>query len=127
MRCAYPLSEEAKLKRSDNGTNFIEADRHLREATDHWNQSAIHNALLQKNVQWIFNSPAGSYHGGVCERQIRTVRKIASHLLRKHILNEDRLQTFLLVFDHKGFVRRVKIKTLTSKLDRPVADVRIRD
>ena len=34
--------------RSDNGTNFVGAERHLREAIDQWNQSAIHNAMLQK-------------------------------------------------------------------------------
>ncbi|KAI0218829.1 hypothetical protein LSAT2_029491, partial [Lamellibrachia satsuma] len=86
---------QVKEIRSDNGTNFVGAERHLREAIDQWNQSAIHNAMLQKNVEWIFNPPAGSHHGGVWERQIRTVRNIARVLLKEQILNDDCLQTFL--------------------------------
>ena len=41
---------QVKEIRSNNGTNFIGAERHLQETIDHWNQSAIHNALLQKNA-----------------------------------------------------------------------------
>ena len=86
---------QVKEIRSDNGTNFVGAERELREALNQWNQSAIHNAMLQKNVDWIFNPPAGSHHGGVWERQIRTVRSIARNLLKEQSLNEDCLQTFL--------------------------------
>lgn len=54
--------------RSDNGTNFIRAERELREALDGLNQNNIQNAMLQQGIRWNFNPPAGSHHGGVWER-----------------------------------------------------------
>ena len=50
---------------SDNGGNFVKGERKLREAVKQWNQSQIHNFLLQQNVKWTFNPPTGSHHGGV--------------------------------------------------------------
>ena len=56
--------------RSDNGSNFAGSEKELREAVSHWNQRQIHEFLPQKSAKWIFNSPAGSHHGGVWERCI---------------------------------------------------------
>ncbi|XP_068738016.1 uncharacterized protein [Montipora capricornis] len=51
--------------RSDNGGNFVRGEKELRNAIDRWNQEVIAESLLQRNVQWIFNPPAGSHHAGV--------------------------------------------------------------
>lgn len=48
---------------SDNGTNFIRADRELKEALTALNQDKIQRALLQAGIKWSFNPPAGSRHG----------------------------------------------------------------
>ena len=50
--------------RSDNGGNFVRVEKELRSAIDGWNQGIISEFLLQRNIQWIFNPPAGSRHGG---------------------------------------------------------------
>lgn len=81
--------------RSDNGTNFVGAERELREAIESWNQSKIHNAMLRKGIKWIFNPPAGSHHGGVWERQIRTVRKILNSTLKLQTLDDEGLYIVL--------------------------------
>ena len=52
------------LMRSDNGGNFVKAKRELCEAVCDWNQRKIHDFLLERNIKWIFNPPARSYHGG---------------------------------------------------------------
>ena len=51
--------------------------------------------LLQRSVQWIFNPPAGSHHGGVWERCIRTVRKVMNALLREQVLEDEGLATLM--------------------------------
>ena len=43
---------------SDNGNNFIEADRELKQSLEQWNQSQIADYLSQKDIQWHFNPPA---------------------------------------------------------------------
>ena len=79
--------------RSDNGTNLVGAERELRTEIQSWNQAQIHDTLLQKNIKWTFNPPAASHHGGVWERQIRTVRKLLCSLVKQQTLNDDSLHT----------------------------------
>ncbi|XP_070550706.1 uncharacterized protein [Ptychodera flava] len=83
--------------RSDNGTNLIGAKRELKEGIEKWNQSQIHSSLRQEDIQWEFNPPYASHHGGVWERQIRTVRKILYGLLReqKGCMDDEGLQTLM--------------------------------
>ena len=81
--------------RSDNGTNFIGAERELRTAIEQWNQSQINNVLLQKGIKWTFNPPTGSHHGGSWERLIRSVRKVLNSTLNVQNLDEEGLHTVL--------------------------------
>lgn len=81
--------------RSDNGTNFVGAERELRTAIEHWNQAQINDALLQKGVKWSFNPPAGSHHGGPWEKLIRSVWKVLNSTLNVQNLDEDGLHTIL--------------------------------
>ncbi|KAL4008773.1 hypothetical protein ACER0C_002625 [Sarotherodon galilaeus] len=81
--------------RSDNGTNFVGAERELTKAIQEWNTCKIESTLTQKGIKWIFNTPAASHHGGVWERLIKSVRKILSATLKTQNLDEESLQTFL--------------------------------
>ena len=81
--------------RSDNGTNFIGAERELREAVAALNHDQIQGALSQVRIHWSFNPPAGSHHGGVWERMIRLVRRVLSSVLRQQTLDDDGLHTVL--------------------------------
>lgn len=42
-----------------------------------------------------FNPPSGSHHGGIWERQIRTIRRVLCAILRQQTLDEEGLQTLL--------------------------------
>ena len=48
---------QVKRIRSDNGTNFIGAERELTRSIQEWNQSQIQSAMLQKNVDWKLTLP----------------------------------------------------------------------
>ena len=54
-----------------------------------------YNFLLQKNIDWRFNSPYSSHHGGAWERLIRSVRRILLSLINEQFLNEETLQTLM--------------------------------
>jgi hypothetical protein len=69
--------------RSDNATNFVGAERELQKAKLEMDQNRIQKELLHKGIDWKFNVPTASHMGGVWERQIRTVRKILTHLSRE--------------------------------------------
>lgn len=86
---------QPELIRSDNGTNFVGAERDLRRVLTNWNRGAIHEFLLQMEIRWIFNPPSASHMGGVWERQIRTVRKLINALCKEQILNDEGLSTLM--------------------------------
>ena len=79
----------------DNGTNFVGAERELRRSLKAWNSHAIHEFLLQRDIEWQFNPPRASHMGGVWERMIRSVRKVLSHLVKQQRINDECLTTFL--------------------------------
>lgn len=86
---------QMSVLRSDNGTNFVGAERELKESLKDLDQPKIRESMLRRGVKWIFNTPATSHHGGVWERQIRTVRKVLGSLLKQQILDDEGLQTLL--------------------------------
>ena len=85
----------AEEMRSDNGGNFVRGERELRKAITSWNQSQIHDFLLQRNVKWTFKPPTGSHHGGVWERCICTVPKVLKALIKEQVLDEESLSTLM--------------------------------
>ena len=74
---------------SDNGTNFIGAERLSKRFLEAWNQNQIHDYLLQKGIEWHFNPPSASHMGGSWERLIRSIRKILSATLQTQITSDD--------------------------------------
>ena len=78
---------------SDNGTNFVGAERELRESLEQWDQQRIGNRLANEGICWSFNPPTASHMGGVWERQIRTVRRILAGLAPEERLTDEGLRT----------------------------------
>lgn len=73
----------------------MKGEKDLREAIRQWNQEKIHAFLLQKDIKWTFNPSAGSHHGGVWQRCIRTVRKVTKALLNEQRLDDEGLVTLM--------------------------------
>ena len=61
---------QVKVIRLDNGTNFVGAERELQRAISQWNSAQISSFLLQKDIDWRFNLPAASHHGGSWEHDL---------------------------------------------------------
>ena len=85
---------------SDNGTNFIGANRELKKAWEEMDHDKISDFLSKENCDWITwktNPPHASHMGGSWERQIRTVRSILTAQLKDHskTLDEESFRTFL--------------------------------
>ena len=65
---------------SDNGSNFIGAQRELRQALIEMDQEELKTEMLKENCDWIevkLNLLSASYMGGIWERQIRTYGQMA--------------------------------------------------
>ena len=80
---------------SDNGTNFVGADKVLREELGKCNQERICAHMCKTGIDWSFNPPSASHFGGVWERMVRSVRKVLNALQPNSIYSEDVLVTVL--------------------------------
>jgi hypothetical protein len=100
--------------RCDNGTNFVGAERQLREAFAEMKEDKIKEILMKQSIEWVFNPPAASHFGGIWERQIRTVRKVLSSLSREFgdKLDEESFRT--LMCEVESIVNSRPITTVSS-------------
>ncbi|XP_033105089.1 uncharacterized protein LOC117107502 [Anneissia japonica] len=80
---------------SDNGTNFHDADRELRENLKILKQRKIENFLHEREIEWVFNPPTASHMGGAWERLIRSTRKILKNLLGEQVVCDEVLATVM--------------------------------
>ena len=86
-----------KRIRTDRGTNFIGSERELSSEVSRLmkSESVIHDAMVKRGIEWIFNTPNASHHGGVWERVIRCIRKTLDGLLSQQTLTDETLRTLL--------------------------------
>ena len=66
---------------SDQGTNFIGADRELKSAVKEFNSQKLQNFIADKNIQWEFIPPNASHWAGAWERLVGVVKKVFKGIL----------------------------------------------
>ena len=79
---------------SDNGTNFVGAERELRELVEALDQDEI----LQKTcryhqIDWKFNPPSAPHFGGVFDARIKSAKRALRAILRDADVTDEELQT----------------------------------
>jgi len=60
---------------SDNGTNFVGAEKELREAVKCRDGEQIGDQLSADGVQWHFNPSSSPHFGGVWERLVQSAKR----------------------------------------------------
>lgn len=78
---------------SDNGTNFIGANRELKQALQNLDQNKIQNTLRQEGIKWTFNPPHGAHHGGVWERLVQQIKTILCSVTKQQVVDDEALST----------------------------------
>ena len=68
---------------SDNGTNFVAAERELKELLSAMDENKIQHAHV--DIQWKFLPPHASHMAGVWERLIRSTKQILRNLLSREV------------------------------------------
>ena len=79
--------------KSDNGTNFVGAEKELAEYIVIWNKRQIEEHLIEQGLRWKFNPPAAPHFRGVCERLVRSCKKAMYAVLGNRSVTEDVLST----------------------------------
>ena len=76
-----------KELRSDNGSNFVGADREIKEAIDKIDNEKVGRELSQRGCKWVFHPPGASHMSGVWERLVKTVKRSLKAILGKDLIN----------------------------------------
>ena len=84
-----------KSIRSDNGTNFVGAEKELKMELAKLNEDKAVDVMAAQGVSWKFNPPYGSHFGGAWERMIRSTRRIFRGLLHQQRLTDEVLTTLM--------------------------------
>ncbi len=82
---------------SDNGTNFVGAEKELLACVQKWNQEYFAAQLAVKSVRWKFNPPASPHHGGAWERLIRSFKRTFYAVLGNRRLTDDSTANYILL------------------------------
>ena len=95
-----------RVLHSDNGSNFVRAQKELEKAYNEMNHQKIEFFLQNTGadyINWHRNPQASSHMGGVWERQIRSAHTLLMSLLHTHrkSLNDESLRTLLGIVDGK--------------------------
>lgn len=83
--------------RSDNGTNFVGADRKLREFMEKIlaNSKDASRYLSNLGISWVFNPPSAPHMGGIWEPAVRSVKKHLVAELGESAITFEHLSTLL--------------------------------
>ena len=80
---------------SDNGGNFVAADKKLREGLKNLKNKQFHHSSLTQGTTWHFNPPRCSHQGGFYEAFFRLVRKLVRSIVGEATLDEYDLLTLV--------------------------------
>ena len=78
---------------SDNGSNFVGAERELRELVLQLDQDKIVKSVANKGVKWNFNPPLAPHFGGVHETMIKAAKRATYAILGNADVTDEELMT----------------------------------
>ncbi|XP_062541971.1 uncharacterized protein LOC134209969 [Armigeres subalbatus] len=80
--------------RSDNGTNFIGANRELQQQIKEMNQQ-LSEVFTNAVTKWVFNPPSAPHMGGSWERLVRSIKTAFSTLTTNRNPDDETLLTLM--------------------------------
>ncbi|XP_059223223.1 uncharacterized protein LOC131997003 [Stomoxys calcitrans] len=80
---------------SDNGTNFVGAERELREAIKQMESNEFVRHFTTATTKWNFNPPSAPHMGGVWERMVRSVKTVLYRIMPTRSPNDETLVSMM--------------------------------
>lgn len=80
---------------TDNGTNFVGAERELRECINSLDHDKISNDLILNGCSWKFNCPGAPNMAGVWERMVKSIKTALKISMKNINPREEVLLTLL--------------------------------
>ena len=100
---------------SDNGTNFVGAEKELLLCIKNWNAEAA-LSLVDKSIKWKYNPPSAPHQGGAWELMVRSCKRVFYAILGSRKLNDEILNTTMCLVEGS-----LNARPLTTVSDDPVS------
>ena len=85
-----------KVMISDNGTNFVGANRELKDLLKGLDRDKIVNSTANQGIKWKFNPPLAPHFGGIHESLIKSAKRAIFCILQSaDITDEELLSAFV--------------------------------
>ena len=78
---------------SDNGTNFVGAEKEVRELVCQLDHEQLQRMTSSRGVTWHWNPPLAPYSRGVFESMIKSSKRAIHAVLKDVDINDEELQT----------------------------------
>ena len=78
---------------SDNGRNFVGANRELQELITNLDQHKILKSTVSHSLKWNFNPPAAPHFGGVFEIMIKAAKRAVTAILGNAVVGDEELMS----------------------------------
>ena len=76
---------------SDNGTNFVAANKELRELV--CRDPKVRSDTANKGIKWVFNPPYAPHFGGIFEVMIKSAKRAIMEILKDVDVNDEEMMT----------------------------------
>lgn len=82
--------------RSDNGKNFVGADKEAKRFSEVFDCAHVQDELSRRGIEWKFNSPFNPAEGGAWERLVQCVKRVLRQTLKETSPKEHTLNCLLI-------------------------------
>lgn len=106
--------------RSDNGTNFVGADRELRANIAAFDQDAIKRECTGCGIEWRFNCPSNPEVGGCWKRLVRSVKRVLAVTMTESAPRVETLRSLLIEAANIVNFRPLTYLPVESDADEPL-------
>ncbi|XP_067623897.1 uncharacterized protein [Eurosta solidaginis] len=80
---------------SDNGTNFVGAERELSRMLQTWQNSDLFDQLSMRQTEWHFITPSAPHQGGLWEAAVKAAKHHLRRVMGARLLTIEAVQTLL--------------------------------
>jgi hypothetical protein len=81
---------------SDNGTQFIGAERKLREMIQGWSKERLKVYRAENGMKWTFITLLAPHHNGCAESLVKTCKTALQHAIGSQVLTPFELYRYLM-------------------------------
>ena len=96
LRRFFVIRGQPAVMMSDNGIQFVGAERELREMVTGWSMEQLREFCAEKGMEWKFTTPAAPHHNGCAEALVKSCKNALKKVVGDQVLTPFELYTYLL-------------------------------